>query len=90
MNNSSFEAAIRTAERVNAAKVMEEVAWHNWLASDTVENKAIFLAARAAWLQAVREWKVAVNEASQTVVPSSHQKSTLHAAAEVACSVKSF
>ena len=67
MRGRLFEAAVRTAEKVNAAKAIEEVAWREWLASDTAENKATFLAARTAWLQATREWRMAAHEA-ETVV----------------------
>ncbi len=63
MSNPLFDAAVRTAEMANTAKAAEEAAWHNWVAANTPENKVAFLAARAAWLQAVRDWKVAMQEA---------------------------
>ena len=65
--NTLFDASVRAAEAVNAAKAAEETAWQEWLESNTVENKATFLAARAAWLQAVRDWKLAVAVASRVV-----------------------
>ena len=70
--NALFEASVRAAEAVNAAKTAEESAWQVWLESNTVENKATFLAARAAWLKAVRDWKLAVAAAGKAAtVPTS-------------------
>ena len=70
--NILFEASVRAAEAVNAAKTAEETAWQEWLVSNTAANKATFLAARAAWLKAVRDWKLAVAAASKVAaVPTS-------------------
>ena len=63
--NTLFEASVQAAEAVNAAKTAEEAAWQEWLVSNTDENKATFLAARATWLQAVRDWKLAVASAGR-------------------------
>ena len=76
VGGTSFEASGRAAERVNAAKVAEGTAWQVWLESNTVENKATFLAARAAWLKAVRDWKLAVAAASKVAAVPTVQYAT--------------
>ena len=63
--NALFEASVRAAEAVNAAKTAEETAWQEWLVSNTAANKAAFLAARTSWLKAVRDWKLTVAAASK-------------------------
>ncbi|MBF0461427.1 MAG: hypothetical protein HQL87_08525 [Magnetococcales bacterium] len=63
--NILFTATVRAAEAVNAAKTAEETAWQEWLVSNTAANKATFLAARAAWLKAVRDWKLTVAAAQK-------------------------
>ena len=65
MENTLFESAVRAAEKANAAKACEEMAWQAWLASNTAANEAAFFAANALWLQAVKEWMLAVNEAAE-------------------------
>lgn len=65
MKSTLFEAAVRAAEKANAAKACEEKAWQVWLTSNTDTNEAAFFAANAEWLQAVKEWMVTVNAAAE-------------------------
>ncbi|MEO5354460.1 MAG: hypothetical protein H7835_14760 [Magnetococcus sp. XQGC-1] len=65
MENTLFQLAVRAAEKANAAKAREEMAWQAWLTANTSANEAAFFAANAAWLQAVKEWMLAVNEAAE-------------------------
>jgi hypothetical protein len=74
MYQTLLDAAIRTATAVNHAKAAEEAAWHNWVAANTPENKTVFLAARAAWLQAVRDWKMAMQEAEAVATETGWQR----------------
>ena len=65
METTLFEAAVRAAEKANAAKNTMEIAWQTCLTSHTDENEVAFFAANEAWIQSVREWMSAANMAKQ-------------------------